>query len=103
MKIGKYEFESQEQALEYINGLGVTTDEEGKEIPDHENVVVKIGNICSVPAEYDEEGKITKEAVYSTKYSVDVLWKEDQPADWEAFNIHIQGNGIHKFLGHDLR
>ena len=71
MRIGKYEFNSKEQAIDKIEGLGI--DEEGN--PTHSHTVVKLGYITLVQGEYDEEGNVITEPVISDKYSVDVMWQ----------------------------
>ena len=62
MKIGKYEFDSLEQANTKINALG----------EEHKHTIVKLGNIVLEQGEYDEDGNVVVEPVYSDKYSVDV-------------------------------
>jgi len=99
MKIGKYEFDSLEQANSTIKSLGVTTDENGNETPSHNNTIVKLGNIVLEQGEYDEEGNVTKEPVYSTKYSLDVAWSGEEAEEFKAFKIDIVGEGVHGFAG----
>jgi len=101
IKIGKYEFESKEQAESKIRSLGVQEDENGVETPSHPHSIFKIGNIVLEPAEYDEEGEVTKEAVYSTKYSVDALFVglEDHPYGWKSYYVDVKGEGVHSFMG----
>ena len=91
MKIGKYEFDSLEQANSKIKGLG----------EEHNHTIVKLGNIVLEQGEYDEEGNITKEAVYSLKYSVDVMWMglEKHPYGWGTKAIEIESEGVHGFAG----
>jgi hypothetical protein len=91
MRIGKYEFDSQEKADSKIKNLG----------SDHPHSVFRIGNIALEAAEYDEEGELIKEAVYSTKYSVDVLFVglDDHPYGWKSYAVDVQGDGVHSFMG----
>jgi len=56
MKIGKYEFDSREQAQTKIDALGTATDEDGNEYPTHKHTIVHLGNIVLEQGEYDEEG-----------------------------------------------
>ena len=98
-KIGKYEFDSLEQANSKIKGLGVTTDEEGNEIPSHNHEIVRLKNIELEKPELDEEGNITKEAVYSLKYSVDVAWDGEEAEEFTPFKVDIVGEGLHRFKG----
>ena len=43
LNIGKYAFNSKEQALDKIKKLGIETDEEGNELPAHKHTVVELG------------------------------------------------------------
>jgi len=90
-KIGKYEFDSLEQANTKINALG----------EEHNHTVVRLGNIVLEQGEYDEEGNVTKEPVYSTKYSVDAMWigLEKHPYGWGTKAIEIESEGVHGFAG----
>ena len=83
----KYEFNTKSTATKYINELYVedarktysvdSLDENGDAIqiekPYIAHVVV-LGFLPIEQAEYDAEGNVTKEAVLSEKYSVDVIW-----------------------------
>ena len=91
MKIGKYEFDSLEQANLKINSLS-----EG-----HKHTVVKLGNIVLEKGEYDVNGDVVKEPVYSVKYSVDVLFigVDSHPYGWKSYSVEIDDEGVHGFLG----
>ena len=104
MKIGKYEFDSKEQFEDKVSKL-----EEG-----HNHCIVKLGNIVLEPAEYNEEGEVTKEAVLSNKYHVDVAWrindsyneegelvKAKHPYGWASYSVELTSNGSHSFYGLD--
>jgi nucleoside-triphosphatase THEP1 len=95
MKIGKYEFNSQEQADLKIKGL-----EEN-----HNHAIVLIGNILQIEATYNDKDKLIKEAIYSDKYSVDVMWKgiDSHPFGWKSYSIEISGEGVHGFSGVDYQ
>ncbi len=89
LHIGKYEFNSEEQAKEKIEWLGTETNEEGETYPTHNHTVVELGS----------EG---------TKYLVDVLWNNldleedgsvDHPHGWKTYSVDIDTEGIHSFLG----
>ncbi len=90
----KYELDSQELADSLIAAL--SHDEEGN--PSHSHTIVKLGFLTLEAGEYDEEGNVIKEPVLSTKYSIDVLWK-DEAADWSQYEIQVEGNGVHTFAG----
>jgi len=104
MKIGKYEFDSKEQFEDKVSKL-----EEG-----HNHSIIKLGNIVLEPAQYNEEGEITKEAVLSSKYHVDVAWrindsyneegelvKAKHPYGWASYSVELTNNGSHSFYGLD--
>jgi hypothetical protein len=107
-KIGKYEFDSLEQAESKINALGVSTDEDGNTYPTHSHCIVKLGYIVLEQGEYNEEGEETKAPVLSDKYHLDVLWKGldpdedgtyDHPYGWKKYSVDIDSDGVHSFLG----
>ena len=113
-KIGKYEFDSLEQAESKTTALGVATDDEGNTYPTHKHCIVKLGYIVLEQGEYDEDGNETKAPVLSSKYHIDVLWKGlepvdaeaevlsyVEPSDWANNRINIDGNGVHSFMGLD--
>ena len=109
-KVGKYEFDSLEQAESKINALGITTDEDGNTYPTHKHCVVKLGYIVLEQGEYNEDGEETKAPVLSDKYHLDVLWKGlesdedgayDHPYGWKSYSVNIDGNGVHSFMGLD--
>jgi hypothetical protein len=56
MKIGKYSFDSKEQAESKIKSLGTAQDENGNEYPTHKHTIVQLGNIVLEQGSYDEEG-----------------------------------------------
>ena len=115
-KIGKYEFDSLEQAESKINDLGVGTDDDGNTYPTHKHCIVKLGYIVLEQGEYNEDGEEVKAPILSDKYHVDVLWKGLEPKDaeaevlsyvepsgWEANRIELDNNGVHSFMGLDYQ
>ena len=70
MKIGKYSFDSREQAQTKIDALGTATDEDGNEYPTHKHTIVHLGNIVLEQAVIDEDGEIETEAVLSEDWHV---------------------------------
>ena len=115
-KIGKYEFDSLEQAENKITALGVATDDDGNTYPTHKHCVVKLGNIVLEQGEYNEDGEETKAPVLSDKYHLDVLWKDLEPVDaeaevlvyshprgWKTYSVNIDDNGVHSFYGVDYQ
>ncbi len=111
IKVSKYEFDSEEQALSKINALPSVKDEDGNDVPSHMHTVVKLGKIIIEQGEYDENGDETKAPVLSDKYHVDVLWKDieevdeegnvsiDHPYGWKSYAIDIDNEGMHGFMG----
>jgi hypothetical protein len=125
MKIGKYEFNSKEQAQEKIDALGTATDENGNEYPTHKSTIVQLGNIVLEQGEYDEEGEEITAPVLSDKWHLDVAWDDaeittveeeavlddegmivtpevtsvDHPYGWKSYAVDIEGDGVHSFFG----
>ena len=108
MKIGKYQFDSKEQAQTKIDALGTATDEDGNEYPTHKHTIVHLGNIVLEQAVIDEDGEIETEAVLSEKWHLDVLWVDleadedeeiDHPYGWKSRSVNLDGEGVHAFFG----
>lgn len=93
----KYEFDSETIAQQRIAAL---LDEEGYT----KHVVVELGYLWITEPTYDEEGNELTAGVKSDRYSVDVLW-HDQEEDWSDVEIQydeswISNNGAHTFYGY---
>ena len=109
MKIGKYEFNSKQQAQEKIDALGTATDENGNEYPTHKNTIVQLGNIVLEQGEYDEQGEEITAPILSDKWHVDVAWDNSEitsedgevehPYGWKSYAVDIEGDGVHSFFG----
>ena len=66
--------------------------------------VVEIGHIMITPPVLDEEMNVVTEAVLSDKYSVDILWKNDELPSFASYKIWCTPVGIHSFgasIDHD--
>ena len=90
MKIGKYEFDSEEQAQQLIDALGTAKHKEG---------IAHLRFITLQQGVDDENGNVISEPIFADKYSIDVLWSEEEDADWAAFRIEVEGEGSHGFSG----
>jgi hypothetical protein len=110
MKIGKYSFDSREQAQTKIDALGTAIDENGNEYPTHKHTIVQLGNIVLSQGSYDEVGNEIVAPVLSTDWHVDVLWSNleadadgsySHPYGWAGKAVNIDGNGVHAFFGLD--
>ena len=108
IKIGKYQFDSREQAQTKIDALGTETDEDGNEYPTHKHTIVHLGNIVLEQAVIGEDGEVETEAVLSEDWHVDVLWSGleadedgtvDHPYGWKSKSVDIDGDGVHAFFG----
>ena len=97
MKIGKYEFNSKEQAQDKITDLGV--DEDGNVT--HTHTIVELGSIVLVQGTYDEDGNEITSPVFSDKYHVDVMWNglDGHPYGWKTYSINLDNEGSHGFFG----
>lgn len=89
----KYEFGSKSAATTKINALGL--DSEGN--PTHSHSIVRLGNIVTTPATYDDDGNELTAAVLSSNYHVDVLWDGDPVADWDNQMVWCAPLGVHSF------
>jgi hypothetical protein len=107
LHIGKYRFNSKEQAESKIEGLGVAQDENGNNYPTHKHTITKLGYEVLEEAVYDGE-EVISETVFGEGYLVDVLWRDLQqdenglvshPNGWESHVVDIDNEGIHGFLG----
>jgi hypothetical protein len=107
MYIGKYAFNSKEQAQEKIDALGTGIDEQGNEYPTHKHSIVELGNIVLEQGEYDESGEEVSAPVLSDKWHLDVasydedgnLIEADHPYGWKSYAEEIDGDGVHSFFG----
>lgn len=105
--IGKYAFNSKEQAQDKIEALGTVTDEDGNTYPNHHHTVVELGLEVLQEAVYEDE-ELVSETVFGADYLVDVLWSGleveedgsvDHPYGWKSYSVDIDSEGIHGFLG----
>lgn len=105
MKVGKYEFNDEEQANKKIKALGVETNDEGIEYPTHAHAVVSLGQVVITEGTYDEEGEVITEPVLSEKFHVDVMWQglDAHPYGWSTYAVTPSDEGLHSFLGIDYQ
>lgn len=101
IRVGKYEFNSKEQAESKIRALGVETNEDGIEYSTHSHAVVTLGHIVVQEGTYDENGDVITEPVLSEKYHVDVMWDglDSHPYGWASYAVVPSDEGLHSFLG----
>ena len=89
----KYEFTDAASAQSAIDALGL--DEEGN--PTHRHTIAMLGHIVTTPATYNEEGEELTAAILADNYSVDVLWRDNVVADWDANIVWPDPVGVHSF------
>ena len=90
MRIGKYKFNNEAQAISKIDAL-----EEN-----HNHTIVKLGLEKLTDAVIDVDGVVTVDATYSDAYLVDALWANGvEPYGWKSYRADIKGEGKHTFLG----
>lgn len=111
LNIGKYAFNSKEQALDKIKKLGIGTDEEGNEYPTHKHTVVELGFEALSEPVIDPDAYppvVIEYPTFGTDYLVDVLWVDleeqengstNHPYGWATYSVNISGEGLHSFLG----
>ena len=99
----KYEFNSKEQAETKIAALP-HSEFDGESYLDGGHTIVHLGYLITNEPEWDEEGNEIVAPEYSDKYSVDVLWQdlESSPYGWASYEITVEGNGSHTFLGRNF-
>lgn len=103
IKVGKYIFESKEQAEYKIKSLGVKKGENGNEYPTHSHAIITLGHEVIEEGKTDEKGNVIKEPVLSDKYLVDVVWNgiEKHPYGWKSYAVTPGGDTLHSFYGID--
>ena len=89
----KYEFTSAAAVQTAIDALGL--DEDGN--PTHGHQIVRLGQIVTTPATFDDDGNELTPAVLSANHSVDVLWLGDPVTSWNAQMIWCAPIGVHTF------
>ena len=99
----KYEFNSKEQAEQKIAALP-HSEFDGESYLDGGHTIVHLGYLITNEPEWDEEGNEIVAPEYSDKYSVDVLWQDldSSPYGWASYEITVEGNGAHTFLGRNF-
>lgn len=107
MKFLKYEFtDSKWEELKADLQISITLGEETTLSYNHDIIesVVEIGHIMITPPVLDAEMNVITEAVLSDKYSVDILWKNDELPSFASYKIWCTPVGIHSFgasIDHD--
>ena len=100
MKFRKYEFtplkwEELKVELQVSNTIGEETT-----LSYNHNIVesvVEIGHIMIASPVLDEKFNVVTEAVISDKFSVDILWQNDELESFAPYKIWCDPVGIHSF------
>lgn len=106
----KYEFDNEEQYTEALKSVGeyeeieVAKDETWVNSLTPHNFAV-IGYVLLELAEIDSDGNVTKEAVLSDKFSVDVLWEDltESPSEFITYEISLDNIGVHGFAQQEYK
>ena len=102
LHIGKYAFNSEEQAKNKIKALGEYIDEEGNQHSTHLHSVAELGLEVLSENIYSEGWELLHPAVYGTDYLVDVLWRDleenedgsvNHPYGWATYSVNVSGEG----------
>ena len=100
MKFRKYEFEPTKWA-ELKSDLEVSHIDGEETIVAYNNdiivSVVEIGHILLADPVFDKKMNVVTPAILSDKYSVDILWKEDELPSFASYKIWCAPVGIHSF------
>lgn len=100
MKFRKYEFlPSKWEELKVELQSSITIGEESQLFYNREIVesVVEIGHLTIIPQVLDEEMNVITESVQSDKFSVDILWQNDELESFAPYKIWCDPVGIHSF------
>jgi hypothetical protein len=100
MKFRKYECLPETWAtLQSEIQVSHTLGEETNLVYNHDIIesVVEIGHIMITPPVLDEDMNVTTPAVLSDKYSIDILWKNDELPSFASYKIWCTPVGIHSF------
>jgi hypothetical protein len=99
IKVGKYIFDSEEQAETKIKGLGVDEDNN----PIHSHAIVRLGHEVLEEGYFDEKTEKYVEPILSEKYLIDVVWNgiEEHPYGWKSYAVTPSGEPLHNFYGID--
>jgi len=65
--------------------------------PDIIESVVEIGHIMITPPVIDKDMNVTTPPILSDKYSVDILWKDQELPSFASYKIWCTPVGIHSF------
>jgi len=86
--IGKYEFNSQEQAETKIKALGINS-----------HTIVTLGNLVIIDGAFDENDVEITAPIRSELYAVDVIWRglSSHPYEWKSYSI-TPSKPKHSFL-----
>jgi len=100
MKFYKYEFtkvqwDSIKESIQVTNVLSSVTNVNWN--TDLVASVVEIGFMPLVHQVLDAELNVITKAVYSKKYSVDILWQDDELPAFAQYKIWCNPLGIHSF------
>ena len=104
MKLRKYSFSTSQWAT--AKAKIQIQDEENNAVWDSSKVVavVELGFLPITPATYDQQGNELTSAVYSTSYSVDILWV-DEPltTGFTTYEVWCAPMGVHSMGGQKVR
>ena len=104
----KYEFSSKEEADSYINQLPLLPDADSENDKDHLHHIKRLGFLVTTPAVYNDDMEEISPAVFSNKYSVDMLWEESTSGtfiqNWSDKEVSYSEtwssiNGAHTWFG----
>jgi hypothetical protein len=100
MKFRKYEFEPTKwEELKSDLEVSHKLDEETFVSYNNDIIVsvVEIGYILLADPVFDDKMNVVTEAVLSDKYSVDIIWQEDELPSFASYKIWCAPVGIHSF------
>ena len=63
--------------------------------------IVELGFLVVEPTVYDENDNIIKQRVMSSKYSVDIVWKDEELPNFAKYKVWPEPVGVNSF-GYDI-
>lgn len=86
MKLFKYEFTDKAEFDSLVESIQI--EENGRTIVPNLKATIELGFIKLQDGTYDEQGNLLTPPVHSTKYCIDLIWKDDaQPLAFNPYEV----------------
>jgi hypothetical protein len=90
--MNRYSFSTEDEALDLVSGLGLlvgqtaSKDIHGIMVWGFEDKVIPILDELEQPT-FDADGLPLVDIIKGTTYNVDIVWKAEQPTEWEQYEV----------------